>query len=87
MKFSSEPPTAALFFLWGIRDVEIEIFERDQKFRSRLEISSKIDEQILLIVGPSGCGGVLQVLASGRSGWEASVAPPESLDPNSLILI
>ena len=33
MKFSSEPPTAALF-LWGNRDVEIEIFERDQKFRS-----------------------------------------------------
>ena len=28
MKFSSEPPTAALF-LWGNRDVEIELFERD----------------------------------------------------------
>ena len=28
LKFSSEPPTAA-YFLWGIRDVEIEIFERD----------------------------------------------------------
>ena len=29
-------------FLWGNRDVEIEIFERDQKFRSRLKISSEI---------------------------------------------
>ena len=28
MKFSSEPPTAALFFR-GIRDVEIENYERD----------------------------------------------------------
>ena len=43
MKFSSEPPTAALFFVGGNRDVEIEIFERDQKFRSRLKISIEID--------------------------------------------
>ena len=42
MKFSSEPPTEALF-LWGNRDVEIEIFERDLKFRSRLKISSEIE--------------------------------------------
>ena len=51
MKFSSEPPTAALF-LWGNRDIEIEIFERDQKFRSRLKISIEIN--LFLIVGPSG---------------------------------
>ena len=29
-------------FLWGNRDVEIEIFERDQKFRSRSHISIEI---------------------------------------------
>ena len=51
MKFSSEPPTAALF-LWGNRDVEIEVFDRDLKIRLRLKISIGIE--FLLIVGPSG---------------------------------
>ena len=38
MKFwASHPPRP--YFLWGNRDVEIEIFERDQKFRSRSKIS------------------------------------------------
>ena len=46
MNFSSEPPTAALF-LWGggggNLDVEIEMFERDSKIRSRLTILSEIE--------------------------------------------
>ena len=40
---ASHPPRP--YFLWGNRDVEIEIFARDQKFRSRSNF---------LIVGPSG---------------------------------
>ena len=43
-----DPP----YFLWGNRDVEIEIFERDLKVRSRFKISSEIE--CFLIVGPSG---------------------------------
>ena len=38
--------------MWGNRDIEIKIFERDQKFRSRLKISIEI--KFFLIVGPSG---------------------------------
>ena len=41
MKFSSAPPTAALFFVRN-RDIKIKMFERDQKFRSRLTISIEI---------------------------------------------
>ena len=54
--FSSEPPTAALFLLWGNRDVELEFFEllKDEKIRSKLKISSEIVN--FLIVGPSGLG-------------------------------
>ena len=52
MKLSSEPPTAALFFCGDIETFEIEIFERDQKFRSRSKISIEI--KFFLIVGPSG---------------------------------
>ena len=51
MKFSIEPPTAALF-LWGNRDIEIKIFERDQKFRSRLKISIEI--KFFWSLGPLG---------------------------------
>ena len=51
MKFSSEPPTAALFFVENSR-------RRDSKFRARLEIRSRstISSEIdfFLIVGPSG---------------------------------
>ena len=38
---ASNPPR--VYFLWGYRDVEIEIFERDSKFRSILKISSEIE--------------------------------------------
>ena len=51
MKFSSEPPTAALF-------VEGKSRRRDWNFRSRLTISIEIEtfdrDWIFLIVGPSG---------------------------------
>ena len=49
MKFSSENDIfervthRGPIFLWGNRDVEIEIFEQDQKFRSRLKISIEIN--------------------------------------------
>ena len=48
----SHPPRP--YLLWGIRDVEVDIFKRDWKFWSRLKISSEIE--FLLIVGPSGIG-------------------------------
>ena len=51
MKFSSEPPTTALFF-GGNRDVEIKIFEQDQKIS--IEIENFDRDQVFLIVGPSG---------------------------------
>ena len=57
MKFSSEPPTAALFFVREIEDVEIEIFERDQKFRSRSKNSIGI--KFFLIVGALREGQIL----------------------------
>ena len=51
MKFSSEPPTAALFFVGKSR-------RRDWNFRARSKISIEIKnfdrDQIFLIVGPSG---------------------------------
>ena len=54
MKFSSEPPTAALFFVGNSR-------RRDWNFRARSKISIEIEnferDQIFLIVGPSGKGG------------------------------
>ena len=54
MKFSSEPPTAALFFVGKSR-------HRDQKFRARSKISIEIKnfdrDQFFLIVGPSGTVG------------------------------
>ena len=51
MKFSSEPPTAALFLVGKSR-------HRDPNFRARSKISIEIEnfdrDQIFLIVGPSG---------------------------------
>ena len=38
---ASHPPRP--YFLWGNRDIEIQIFELDQKFRSRLKISIEIN--------------------------------------------
>ena len=52
MKFSSEPPTAALFFVGKSRHRD-NIFERDQKFRSRLKISIEI--KFFWSLGPLGC--------------------------------
>ena len=47
---ASHPPW--LYFLWGNRDVEIEIFERDQTFRSRSKISIRI--KFFWSLGPLG---------------------------------
>ena len=49
---ASHPPRP--YFLWGNRDVEIEIFERDQKFRSRSNISIGI--KFFWSLGPLGGG-------------------------------
>ena len=55
MKFSSEPPTVALFFVGKSR-------HRYQNFRARSKISIEIEhfdrDQIFLIVGPSGRGSL-----------------------------
>ena len=51
MKFSSEPPTAVLFFV-GNRDAEIEIFRA--RLKILIEIESFERDLIFLIVGPSG---------------------------------
>ena len=54
MKFSSEPPTAALFFVGKSR-------RRDCNFRARSKISIETKnfgrDRIFLIVGPSGYNG------------------------------
>ena len=50
--FRASHPPRPYFLLWGNRDVEIKIFERDQTFRSRLKISIEI--KFFVIVGPSG---------------------------------
>ena len=50
---ASHPPRP--YFLWGNRDVEIEIFERDQKFRSRSNFSIGI--KFFWSLGPLGFSG------------------------------
>ena len=47
---ASHPPRP--YFLWGNRDIDIRIFERDQKFRSRLKISIEI--KFFWSLGPLG---------------------------------
>ena len=66
MKFSSEPLTAALFFVGHSR-------RRDWNFRARLKVSIEIKnfdrDWIFLIVGPSGCtGGVACFVVPGLTG-------------------
>ena len=52
LKFSSEPPTKAPSFLWGVLKVEIDIFKWDWHFQAGLKISSDIE--IFQSLGPQG---------------------------------
>ena len=81
MKFSSEPPTAALF-LWGNRDIEIKIFERDQKFRSGLKISIEI--KFFWSLGPLGLVGLL--ISGTITYFILATCPWSDLFPKHVIL-